>query len=216
MKTKESNKSTADLVKKHVLYNSFLIDFLKRDLINITSLARELFPEIKKENPKTSIESISIAIKRLNLENYNLISENLEKAIKKTQISLKDEVILFCLEKNSNIPNIKDFSSDELFFMNQTSNEITIIIDKKNSNLIQKEHILKLNNLSAISLKSEYRNVKGYVNTFLNKISNEGINIIDMISTHSQFTFITKEKDALKVFEICQNIKKVNSKNSNK
>ena len=204
--------NTAEIVKKIILNNSILIDFLKRDLINIASLAREIYPEIKQKNKKATIESISIAIKRLDFKQYDLNSDELKKTIEKIQITLKDNISLFTLKKSSEIPDFKKFKEDETFYLNQGSNEITLIIDEKNSNLI-KEKIMHINNLSAISLKGDYRKTKGFVYTFLSKISVEGINIVDMISTNSQFTFIVKEKDALIVYEICRKIKETFKEN---
>jgi len=201
--------TTAQLVKKYILNNPFLIDFLKRDLINITSFAREILPQILKENSKATIESISIAIKRLDLRNQNLISLDLEKVIKNTQINLRDDVVLICINDSKDIPNSLNFKKSDLFYVNQGSNEITIIIDKKNIDLIKVEEIYEKNNLSAISLKGDYRNCPGFVYTFLSKIALIGINIVDMISTHSQFTFIVEEKDSLKVYELFRKIKKI-------
>tara|TARA_Y100000310_G_scaffold219689_1_gene221086 strand:+ start:932 stop:1117 length:186 start_codon:yes stop_codon:yes gene_type:complete len=60
----DSNTATAQLVKKELEKNSFLLDYLRRDLINVQALAREILPNIKKKNSKASVESISIAIKR--------------------------------------------------------------------------------------------------------------------------------------------------------
>jgi len=212
-----SNISTAELVKKHILDNPFLINYLKKDLINITQLARELFPKIKKENKKATIESISIAIKRLNLSKHENTNSKLNEVVKNIQIILRTELTLFCLEKNASLPNSNDFKTDEIFYLNQGANENTIILDTKNSSAIEQTPILKKENLASISLKdtaqdknTTYRTTPGFVYLFLSAISQAGINIEDMISTKSQFTFIVEEKYALKIVEICQKIKKKN------
>jgi len=202
--------TTAQLVKKYILNNPFLIDFLKRDLINIQSLSRELLDKIKKENSKATIESISIAIKRLDLKNQKLISLHLKQIIQTTQIIMRDDVSLITINDVSGLPSHSNFKKSDLYYLNQGSNEITIILDRKNKHIIKANKIFERDNLCAISLKGNYRDCEGFVYTYLSKIALSGINIIDMISTQSQFTFIIKDRDALSVFEICKNIKNIN------
>ena len=200
---------TAGLVKNYVLQNPILVDYLRRDLINTSALAREILPVIQKENPKASLESISIAIKRLNLPNSN-VERALKKTIKNIQVLFKSNLILFSLRKSTQIPT--DFKLDETFYLNQGSNETTIIIDKSNEHKV-KSHLSKKSKLCSISLKDpsvgkaeSYRTTPGFVYVFLSNIVKEGINIQDMISTHSQFTFIVEEKDGLRTLEICKSV----------
>ena len=89
------------------------------------------------------------------------------------------------------------------YFNNVIIDEYDILVGKP-INILK----FKVENLSTISLKGNYRNTKGFVYTFLSKIAIEGINVVDMISTNSQFTFIVEEKDALKVYKICREVKK--------
>ena len=69
--------------------------------------------------------------------------------------------------------------------------------------------IKKLRIYVSISLKDtskgySYRNCVGFVYIFVKKLTLSGINILDMISTNSQFTFIIEKKyfiDSLKIIE---------------
>ncbi len=214
-----NNNSTAKYVKEEIINNPILINYLKRNLINISSLSRELLGKIKRYNSKATIESISIAIKRFQKELKNNNFENkLREVIKNIQIVLRDDLILLYLEyRNNDSKNIINYNNDNLFnlkflpddilLVNYGINDITLILDKKNEKKINLKIIEKKEKLSLISLKGDYRDSIGFVNLFLNRISMEGINIVDMISTKKQFNFIVNEKDAIKVFEICKNIK---------
>jgi len=209
----EKNIITAKLVQKHVLNNPFLVDYLNREIINVAGLARELLPIIKKENKKATIESISVAINRLDLKKER-VSERLRKIVSDVQITSRTDVVLFCLKKGTLLPDMKDFKGDDIFFVNQGADEVTVIIDRKNAKMIKGNILVKKEDLAIISLKDthleeidNYRVTPGFVYLFLDGISREGINIEDILSTYSQVTFVVEQKNALEVFRICQAVK---------
>ena len=205
--------STAQLVKDHLGNNVFILDYLSRDLINVNSLAREILPDIQKQNPKATQESVSIAIKRSFRTPHTKISKQLQKILSNVQISMRTDIALFCLPKTAELPNISEFQGDDIFFVNQGSNEVTVILDKKNSRLIKGQALLEQKNLALITLKDtlinekeNYRVTPGFVHAFLSNISTAGININDILSTYSQVTFVVEQKYLLQVYQICQNV----------
>ncbi|MBI2176701.1 hypothetical protein HYU40_05155 [Candidatus Woesearchaeota archaeon] len=208
-----NSATTAQLVKGHLQTNVFLLDYLSRDLINIASLAREILPDIQKQNPKATLESVSIAVKR----NFGAwkpqITRQLQRILSNVQIAMRTDLVLFCLPKTAKLPDIKEFQSDDVFFINQGYNEVTVIIDKRNSNLVRGPVLLQQKNLALISLKDTLINEKqnfrvtpGFVSAFLGNISMAGINISDIVSTYSQVTFVVEQKYLLNVYQICQDV----------
>lgn len=209
----KTNKSIAQLVKKHIEKNSFLVDYLERDLINVAALARELLPEIKKENPTATIESIAIAIKRLPNKKGQSITEQLKKIVSNVQLNTRTNIVLLVLRKDAQLPDKTQFNQDDIYFVNQGSNEVTVIIDKRNERLIKEKHVIRKENLATISLRDSllheeknYRTTPGFVYIFLSNISKRGINIEDIISAYSQVTFIVEQKYLSEVYQICQDV----------
>jgi hypothetical protein len=207
------NQITAKLVQQHVGANPLLLDYLQRDLVNVAGLARDLLPIIKKENPKATVESIGIAIHRLNLPKQAM-SEQLRKLLTHVQITMRTEVSLLCLKKGSKIPDVSSFSADDVFFVNQGAGEITVIIDQNNESKVKGKPLLHRKNLALVSIKDtlvhqhgNYRVTPGFVAIFLSSISREGINIEDLITTYSQVSFLVDEKDLMKVYQICSKVK---------
>ena len=207
------NNGTADIVRNIISNNATLQDYLQRDLLNATQLARELLPIVKKENKKATVESIFVAIKRMNLKKQKL-SADLKNCLDNLQILMRNDVSLFCLQKGGGA-DIRSFKTDDIFFVNHGTNEVTVVIDRKNKKLIKGKIILEKQNLAIVILRStlelsqkSYRQVPGYVNFFLNNIAREGINIEDIISTYSQVTLVVEEKYLSKVYDICTKIKK--------
>jgi aspartokinase len=206
-------QTTAKIVQREVLANPFLSDFLRRDLINVAGLARQLLPVVKKENPKATLESISVAIHRLPLKEQR-VSQQLKEVVSHVQITMRTDISLFCMRKESKLPS--GFGADDIFFVNQGATEVTVIIDEKNEHLIQGKPFLHRRNLAVVSLKDtlitkevNYRITPGFVSIFLWSISKEGINIEDIISSYSQVTFLIEEKYLDKVYKICSDVKRL-------
>ena len=208
------NNTTADVVRRYVLHNPIMVDYLFRGLINTASLARELLPHIKKENKSATVESISIALLRLRPE-PSLVSDQLKEILHNVQITMRTDVSLFCLEKGGGA-DVNKFGSDDIFCINQGANEVTIIVDKKNKHLVRGKPLMHKDGLALISLKdslihtpTNYRITPGFVHLFLANISKAGINIEDIISTYSQVSFVIEEKYLAQVFQICQDVKEL-------
>ena len=170
-------------------------------------------PQIKKENDKATVESISVALQRLDLKKKHKITDQLRSVLSNVQITMRTDISLFCLAKGGGA-DIRSFKSDDVFYINQGSDEVTVIVDKKNSHLIKGTPLLHKDGLALISLKdsliatkNNYRVTPGFVHMFLSNISKEGINVEDIISTHSQVTFVIEEKYLSSVFEICKKVK---------
>ena len=209
------NQATAKIVQQEVMMNPFLSEYLRRELINVASLARELLPIVSKENPKATIESIAVAIHRLPLKE-NGVSAQLKEIVSHVQIEMRTDISLFCMHKSSKLPEMNQFSSNDVSFVNQGATEVTIIIDEKNEHLIKGKPLLHRRNLAIISLKdtlikqsANYRVTPGFVSIFLSNISRAGINIEDIISSYSQVTIVIEEKYLDRVYKVCKDVKKL-------
>lgn len=210
-------EKTTNLVKRELENDFYLLEILKEDLINIAALSRKLLGKIKEENQKATVESISIAIKRyMQKEKNKKISLALKRIIANTQLLTKNDVVhmtfrrdRFMLNKISQMSNKIQWDQDEIFFVNQGSGEITIVFDEKNKKLFQgcEDFLIEsTRDLSILSLKESFQkealNVPGLYSYFINQISRKGINLIEIISTLSQLTFVLRNDDLLKAYSL--------------
>ena len=209
---------TADLVKEELKYELYLLEILKEDLINISALAKKLLPKIKAKNPKATIESISMAIRRfIEQEKYQQISKDVKEIISNSQILTKNDIIHMTFERNDFVvnrisevsKNIK-WNQDEILFINQGSGEITIIIDEKNKKHLDncKRYLIETTpNLAIISLKDNTKKsikVPGIYSYFINQLVRKSINITEVISTLSEINFVISNKDIIRAYEIIE------------
>lgn len=217
----ESN--TSQIVREEIDKDIFLQNSLAKGLINNSALARLLLPKVKIKNPKATIESITISIARYtNSLKHNKLERELTAQISNSQVSLKNDIVHATFFRNNTIVSgINEISKkirwdlDEILFINQGSGEITIVFDKKNKYQFKKilANAVEVRDNSAILSIREGKikglmpsiEVPGLYAYFINQISQNGINILDVVSTRSQITFVIKESDLIKSYEVINN-----------
>lgn len=206
---------TADLVKEELMYELYLLETLKDDLINISALAKKLLPKIKSKNSKANIESISMAIRRfIAEEKYEKISKDVKNIISNSQILTKNDIMHMTLERNdfvalkvSEISKKIKWNQEEVFFVNQGAGEITVILDEKNKVFFDdcKKYLIESTlNLAILSIKDNTKksiNVPGIYAYFINQLVKKSINIVEVVSTLSEITFVIKNSDLVRAYE---------------
>lgn len=207
---------TATIIKR----SRYLSEALAKDIINISSLARYIKPEIEQILlKKTSEASIVMAIKR--------IKSHLPSKSKYKQIfSSQPEMII-----RSNLALVSIFNSETLyqacskffidypikrqqfFTLTEGFSETTIIMSQglrdKIQHILEKETImLELSSLSSITIQlpKEAVNSPGVIYFFLKSLAWEGVNIVELISTSFELTLIFDEKDIDKAFTILKSL----------
>ncbi|KKW19092.1 MAG: hypothetical protein UY63_C0022G0011 [Parcubacteria group bacterium GW2011_GWA2_51_10] len=214
---------TASLVREEIEKDIFLKNSLFKGLINNSALARLLLLTIKKRNPKATLESVTISIVRYAQDlNTNSLETSLTSHIAHSHLSMKNDIVHATFPRNASIFGVvSDISKkirwdlDEVLFVNQGSGEITIIVDKKNFPLIEgisSEAIEIRKDTATVSIsESKIKGVEegieipGLYSYFINQVSQEGITLLDIVSTRSQLTLVIKEKDLTRAYDILSN-----------
>ena len=215
--------NTAQIVREEIDKDIFLQNSLSKGIVNNSELARQLLPTIKRKNPKATLESVTISIARyIDSLKQSRVEKELIAQIANSQVSLKNDIVHVTFYRNNSIVNeINEISKkirwdlDEVLFINQGSGEITLVFDKKNKHLFGKilANAVEVRENSAILSIKEGKikgltpsiEVPGLYAYFLNQISKNGLNILDVISTRSQITFVINEKDLIKSYEVINN-----------
>ena len=212
--------NTAQIVREELDKDIFIKNFLVKGLINNSALARLLLPMIKIKNPQATLESVMVSISRYGSTLSQIkLEKDLVNQIAHSQISMKNDIIHVTFHRNNVIVSeINEISKkirwdlDEILFINQGSGEITVVFDKKNKALFRKilPHSVEVRGDSAILSIREAKikgqapsiEVPGLYAYFINQISKNGINILDVVSTKSQITFVIKETDLIKTYDV--------------
>lgn len=189
----------------------YLSEAMSKNLINISSLARYIRPEVEEILVKdVSESSIIMALKRLQTElkpqfHFKNVFVSPPDIVVRSNISLitaPTEML-----DQLNLPAV--------FAQAKTNKETTCLISGK----IDKENLSNLGksaiyapNLSSISiaLPANALHTPGVLYFFLKSIAWEGLNIVEVISTTNEFVLLFEDKDIHRAFSI---IKSLFSKN---
>lgn len=201
----------------------FIQEAIAEGLINISSLARRLNPEISKiMNKQVSDSAIIMAIKRMppgpnqkiemKIRNFMsqlgdlVVRSNLTKFTFKNYVGISQDQAKF-------LSQIKDIS-DNFYTVSRGVTETTIITNKQFSSELmtyfdRDSLIHELDNLSSITMKLPTVNteISGVYYYLLKKIAWEGINLSEVISTTNEFTIVVDTSMVSNAFSVLMDLK---------
>ena len=202
----------------------FVEEALHEDLINISSLARKIKPDLESRMGKDLNEgAIVMAIRRIGPGLQLQLQNRFRKFINQLgDIIVRSNLVDFTVA-NSNatvdcefkfLQNIQDLPNG-FYSFSRGVDETTMVISAHYEAEMKRAFLAEkvLNNqrtLSSITLKMPANNTEtlGLYYYFFKNLSEGGINVIEVISTSNEATFIVKEDDVDHAFSILNNLKR--------
>ena len=201
----------------------FIEEALHEDLINISSLARRVKPELENRIGKELNEgAIVMAIRRIGPG----LQLQLQKRFKKFIGQLGDIIVrsnLVDMTFQNSINTVKsEFKFLELiksmpsgfYSFSRGVDETTIIVSSHYQESLSQafageQLITHLQNLSSVTLKMPSSNTDtlGLYYYFFKNLSEGGINVIEVVSTSNEATFVVSQKDVDRAFSILNGLK---------
>jgi hypothetical protein len=214
------SKAVEDIISQ----SPFLSEALSENLINISSLARKIKPDIEILTKKRVQESaIIMAISRMPPGQSLRIS----KSIKAFMSELGDIIVRSGLSDHTfeNSPTLSDsrrqlmeeISSDkEIFYtFSQGVYETTLIASRSLDDLIDRifrkeKRISGKTNLSSITLRLPQSNteVSGVYYFILRSLAWAGINVCEIISTSNEISIVVSNDDVDQAFSLLMKLKR--------
>lgn len=198
---------------EEIIGNSpYLEQALAENLINLSSLARKIKPQIEKDLFKDVTEaSIVMALKRfVKVVGKKTYSEDYNKYF--GDITVRSNLIEFAFVNSPSLTGkIRDLMTEtpDDVFLTWTRGiyETTIIVSRKMAREVGglfRDEVMKYEgaNLSSITIKLPEQNIfePGVYYTVLKKLAWEGININEVISTYTELTIILASNDVDRAF----------------
>ena len=215
-------KTISSAVESYIRTKPFLISALSQGIINLTSLSRNIKPEIEVSLKKEiRYGAIVMALKRLSSELEFRTTYKIVKVIKQIgDITVRSSLVDYNFKVSESIlVNQAKFLSklnnrDDFYTSSRGVNECNIVVSENLCSAIEevfsKEFIIsKQANLSSISIKLPVENVTipGVYYFVFQRLSWEGININQVISTSNEFTVLVNEHQVDKAFKVIKNLK---------
>ncbi|MCB9360214.1 MAG: aspartate kinase [Flavobacteriales bacterium] len=219
-------KATHVIVEEIIKKSPFLEEALAEGIINLSSLSRQIKPEIDElTNKDVQIGAIVMALKRLSPKFDPNLKIKVKKVIGKLgDITVRSKITYYTfnnsetlIEKQAILLNTLKNKKDIFFAFSQGVYETSIILSDSDfdgfDEIFKQETLVqKTNGLSSLTIKlpSENADVSGIYYFILKKIAWEGINILDIISTMHEFTIIVDDDSIDRAFTILKNLNKNN------
>ena len=220
---KYNMKTISSVVENYIKNKPFLSTALSEGIINLTSLSRKIKPEIELVlRKKIRSGAIVMALKRISNSLEFVSTHKILKILKNIgDITVRSNLIDYSFKVSDNLLScqakfLSEIDNPQLFFYTSSRGvtESNIIISNemkaKMETYFEKEILIKkTDNLSSISIKLPVENISipGVYYFIFQKMSWEGINIIEVISTSNEFTIVVDDQNVNDAFKIIKNLK---------
>jgi aspartokinase len=218
-------KTIASAVETYIKSKPFLISALTQGIINLTSLSRIMLDDIKEQTQKpVRTGAIVMALKRLSTDLEFRYSHKIIKTLKNIgDITVRSALIDYnfkvsdtLLSAQSKLLSQVQLSSENFYTSSRGVHECNIVVSEHLASLVdthlaQEECLHKEENLSSITLKLPNENVAipGVYYFVFQRLSWEGINIYEVISTSNEFTILVNDDQVDKAFRVIKDLKQL-------
>ncbi len=204
-------QSVTKLAEEYISNHPSVKDCLKNDLINFSSLSRQIASELDL-NLKKNFDAILIACRRYQrkLKKEEILESKILKILKNSKIEIKNKVIAVVLEKDVFFGTLQNLEKEikkrkEIFRIIEGASAITVITTEEFLESIRKyfknKIIVENTNLAEITIKSpkEIEEVPGTYAYLCSLFGENNINIVETLSCWTDTIFLVDEKDTGKV-----------------
>lgn len=213
--------TVSEVVESIVRRSPFLEEALSRGIINLSSLARELKPEIERELMKKvregaiimGLKRLSSKIKKIHSMQKSFFSSPPDLMVRSNLVEITVPNSEILLEKQKKLLEQIKFIQNYFITFTQGVYETTIIVSKnleeKLMKIFEGERIIsKFENLSSITIQLPEGSalIPGIYSFILKALAWEGINLIEVVSTFNEFTIILENKNTDRAFSILKRI----------
>ena len=212
--------TVSHLVKKLLENKPFLLEGLGKGIISHGNLADELKPKIEKElGKKVKDAAIIMALRRYSEE---LSERTLSNKIFnfKGEIMMKTNICDFnviktpnLLNKIKSLYNLVDLERGDSLNIIVGNNEVSIVTNEKHKDRVVRflkgEKIInKEFNLVALTIvfSGDFLHTPGIVFQSVRRLAWENINILEIISTLTELTFIISKENSMKSYDVLQEL----------
>lgn len=213
--------TASHLVENIVEQKPFLEEALAKGIINYAALAETITPQIEHElKKKVKYSAVMMALRRLAEKLQKKLVKGMKLQFKETDLTIKSDLFEVTILKSQStaktatkLYELVDLSKGDFLTITSGIYEITIIASKKYKNRIQKllaqERIIKIiENLSCLTIKipTEAVETVGFFYAITKALNWENINIVEIVSTLTELSFIIDEDDVAKAFTTLKEI----------
>jgi aspartokinase len=202
------------ITEKYVNEHPSIKDCLRKGMINYSALTRKIAEELGLD-VKKNFDAILIACRRYyrKVQKEDVLEKKIIQILKQSKLEVKNKIIVAVVEKDIYVEHLIDLHKEvkkkaEVFHVIEGSKTITIITTDEFLPYIRRVFRNKLiritENLAEINLKSgqELEKTPGVIAYLTTLLAENGINILETMSTWTDTLFVIEENDIAKVMGV--------------
>ncbi|MEA3446103.1 MAG: aspartate kinase [Bacteroidota bacterium] len=211
-------------IDKILKQRPMLLEGISQEIINLSSLARKIKPEVEEilqKDIKTG--AVVMALKRFNPHPKIALTRRVANMVKNIgDITVRSNLVSYTFVNSSDITEAQSklikqiLKNNSVFYtISQGVFETTLIISNSFTKIVEEifknETIIShAGDLSSITLRlpQENKKVPGLYHYIFSRITWEGINVYEVVSTTHEFSIIVNNNDVEEAFSVLKNLKK--------
>lgn len=211
-----------EIVSEIIKKSPFLEEGLSRGLINLSSLAREIQPQIQNKLMKDiKVGAIMMALKRLSRKIKPTSNQKLTNVLKNiTDVAIRSNISEFAfensptlIEKQRELLNLISTGRNTFFTTSSGVYETSLFVshnmEEETKNIFKDEKFrYEIKDLSAITLilPEEAVFVPGVYYSVLKALAWEGISFVEVVSSYTELTIILQNSNVDRAFSILKKL----------
>jgi hypothetical protein len=216
-------KTISSVVEQYIKNKPFLLSALSQGIINLTSLSRNILPELEEELGKEVKQgAVVMALKRLTGEldfrtNYKILKVLKNIGEITVRSSLTDYTFLLSetiLNKQAELIKELNKNKEAFYTSSRGVNETNIVVSNSMNRLVEsifagEKLTQKTEGLSSITVKLPEENIviPGIYYFIFQRLAWEGIILNEVISTTNEFTILVNDEQIDTAFKIIKDLK---------
>lgn len=218
-------KTISSVVEQYIKSKPFLLSSLSQGIINLTSLARIMLPELETHLGKDIKQgAVVMSLKRLSQELDFKINYKISKVLKNIgEITVRSSLTDFTfISSDTLLANqaklISEINKQQGIFytssrgVNETNIVTSTSVEPLVETIFKNEKLThKIENLSSITVKLPKENIStpGVYYYIFQRLAWEGVIIHEVISTTNEFTIIVSDEQIDTAFKVMKDLKNV-------
>lgn len=219
-------KTISSVVEHYIKTKPFLLSALSQGIINLTSLARTMMPELEQELGKDIKQgAVVMSLKRLSEDLDFRVNHKIVKVLKGIgEITVRSSLTDFTyavsdtiLSRQAELINSINTNPDVFYTSSRGVNETNIVVSSSMNHVVDRlfsdeKKIERNDNLASITVKLPKDNINtpGIYYYIFQRLAWEGITIIEVISTSYEFTILVQEDEVDLAFKVIKDLKTSN------
>lgn len=216
-------KTISSVVEHYIKTKPFLLSALSQGIINLTSLARNMMPELEQELGKDIKQgAVVMSLKRLSEDLDFRVNHKIVKVLKgigeiTVRSSLTDYTFAVSdtiLSKQAELIQNINANPDVFYTSSRGVNETNIVVSSSMSHIVDRlfhdeKQIERTDSLASITVKLPKDNITtpGVYYYIFQRLAWEGIIINEVISTSYEFTILVSEQEVDLAFKVIKDLK---------